>query len=1040
MSVDEEDDLGAFGFIASCDNLVIDDDVEEEEVVVSGSSIASAVVAEADRLLLLRDLEGLQKLKAEDDVESLVVAAAVKLLEGKHMELVVADVNSEPSLRQLRSTCVSEVDAVDAIRRLVLDYIEKGASAVAKECRAMQCLVSASAYLELFCQANYTGPELSSAELESLVGASYGEAAAVSLHASSIRFLECDGELAYRMCSLPHTLLIARGMLLALCDPMRASWDRGVALSESGAVLASKSKIDFAKRFPTACAAAAGLKSATWRCARAAVVHARLLPNLMWDKVPTLWKECEDWFLASLERWGCCGGGSAVVADQPNDRLLQAQLWLEWGLCHHHFSRDDKGKKEFACAQRAAGLEVYLTGAMGKRTKHQQQEHAQMLLVARSGLLGAVGWVSPAPPLPSPPSAQQKVTGKGEGEGEGEDGDSSWQHAEWEVGRRMVSDVEVAVPAAVPGSASSSAVGGKARVEEAAVREVMLDSMDGGSVQNILLEGGPQFSDSTLDFGGNLHPVDQAVILALCMDVANSNPSDGLTSEVMMPYLTRVLQAASNWMIHSTGLLERSWLEYHQQRTADRAMLQIQALLDQHTTKLTIMQSTRRSVTEESAPAQDRLSYLHCIVYPSQYELKKDLAQRYLSGSVVVSALGLFRELEMWDEVVTCYQLMEKPHRAEMVVRERLKESGETPYMLTALADLTADEELYEKAWELSRHRYGRAKRTLAKICFDRGDFHQCVRHLDAALFVHPLIATAWYLKGLASMRLESYDDALLAFGRCVQQDMEIGEAWANCGAIHMKHREHAKAYVSLTEALRHKRDSWQVMENIMICCLVLSKWHEAVMHMNRLLDMRGKSGRPIHKEELRHLALMVSSKARRAYDEVKGKLLRDDSADSDAAELEEEIKDELLPEVARTVETLLVRITNTLPSDPEVWDILANFETFLGRHRRVLDCRVRQFRTLTTEPGWEKEKESVARMLAAADKLVDAHDAPRLNRPGITDSLIVTKADMYACKSLLTAALRALENVFAGQPEATRLAQVVASFDSQYEVFVQGT
>jgi hypothetical protein len=160
----------------------------------------------------------------------------------------------------------------------------------------------------------------------------------------------------------------------------------------------------------------------------------------------------------------------------------------------------------------------------------------------------------------------------------------------------------------------------------------------------------------------------------------------------------------------------------------------------------------------------------------------------------------------------------------------------------------------------------------------------------------------------------------------------------------------------------------------------------------------------------------------------------------SDAAELEEEIKDELLPEVARTVETLLVRITNTLPSDPEVWDILANFETFLGRHRRVLDCRVRQFRTLTTEPGWEKEKESVARMLAAADKLVDAHDAPRLNRPGITDSLIVTKADMYACKSLLTAALRALENVFAGQPEATRLAQVVASFDSQYEVFVQGT
>jgi hypothetical protein len=42
----------------------------------------------------------------------------------------------------------------------------------------------------------------------------------------------------------------------------------------------------------------------------------------------------------------------------------------------------------------------------------------------------------------------------------------------------------------------------------------------------------------------------------------------------------------------------------------------------------------------------------------------------------------------MWDEVVMCYQLMQKPHRAELVVRECLKK-GETPYMLTALADLT---------------------------------------------------------------------------------------------------------------------------------------------------------------------------------------------------------------------------------------------------------------------------------------------------------------------------------------------------------------
>ena len=46
---------------------------------------------------------------------------------------------------------------------------------------------------------------------------------------------------------------------------------------------------------------------------------------------------------------------------------------------------------------------------------------------------------------------------------------------------------------------------------------------------------------------------------------------------------------------------------------------------------------------EESAPVQDRIKYLFCIVYPAQYELKADLARRYLQCSVVSSALAYFR-------------------------------------------------------------------------------------------------------------------------------------------------------------------------------------------------------------------------------------------------------------------------------------------------------------------------------------------------------------------------------------------------------------
>ena len=143
----------------------------------------------------------------------------------------------------------------------------------------------------------------------------------------------------------------------------------------------------------------------------------------------------------------------------------------------------------------------------------------------------------------------------------------------------------------------------------------------------------------------------QCVLLALCLDVENHNPQDGLTTEEMFPYVQRVLDNPNNWMVYSTALLQRSWLEYESRYSRERAALQLQALLDQHTTRLTITQSTVASI-ESAAPAQERVRYLHSIVYPARYELQRDLAMRYLKMGIVSSALQMFEYLEMWDEVI----------------------------------------------------------------------------------------------------------------------------------------------------------------------------------------------------------------------------------------------------------------------------------------------------------------------------------------------------------------------------------------------------
>jgi hypothetical protein len=154
---------------------------------------------------------------------------------------------------------------------------------------------------------------------------------------------------------------------------------------------------------------------------------------------------------------------SSSSSSSPSSLLLQAETegvavitsrvewWLERGLAQHYFSFGDRGQKMFQTAREAAGLEVRLTAAMGKRTKHQRQDYAQLFLYAHSSLTASAAADSQAsgseaaaaaaaaaavavavvPKLVEKPSPNAPA-------GEGEGGGGGWQHAEWELGRRLV--------------------------------------------------------------------------------------------------------------------------------------------------------------------------------------------------------------------------------------------------------------------------------------------------------------------------------------------------------------------------------------------------------------------------------------------------------------------------------------------------------------------------------------------------------------------------------------------------------------------------
>ena len=82
-------------------------------------------------------------------------------------------------------------------------------------------------------------------------------------------------------------------------------------------------------------------------------------------------------------------------------------------------------------------------------------------------------------------------------------------------------------------------------------------------------------------FQDELCRIDQAILLSHCTDLRKNRPKDCLSLEEMAAYIDRVKLHPRNWMIHSTSLLLQCWCESESHHRAERAALQLEALIDQ---------------------------------------------------------------------------------------------------------------------------------------------------------------------------------------------------------------------------------------------------------------------------------------------------------------------------------------------------------------------------------------------------------------------------------------------------------------------------
>ena len=129
---------------------------------------------------------------------------------------------------------------------------------------------------------------------------------------------------------------------------------------------------------------------------------------------------------------------------------------------------------------------------------------------------------------------------------------------------------------------------------------------------------------------------------------------------------------------------------------------------------------------------------------------------------------------------------------------------------------------------------------------------------------------------------------------------------------------------------------------------IILAKFREAVNYMGMLLDLRHKSKRPYHKDELviivehvtdlvlmhdlnRVRAAAATTEAESGEGRGEGGVVR-----GEENTLEHPISNDLLPDTGRALERLLQKIMTSCHNEPDMWEICAGFYGKLRRHRFV--------------------------------------------------------------------------------------------------------
>ncbi|KZF23329.1 protein prenylyltransferase [Xylona heveae TC161] len=815
----------------------------------------------------------------------------------------------------------------DYISRQVDNFLRSNSRDLESRCHRL--LVVGLAACHAFIQSNVTGPPLDFSSSKTVIPASYAseEASLKDVRRLAIASLGVDGEAAYSLTPNVELFCIAK---IILNHPL---------IEEN-------------------------VFGARWAKVRVNFWHQRMLSEVTATLQTAIYRD--------IDRLN----EEVLAADSLYSDEAKARYLIERAVINTHHSLDVKAREDLDRVSSLRGFEFALTGLMGKRTKFQQKDVSQLVVLARSAEEG------------------KKATES--------------------------SDTAPAEEASKPATLDLN--------DDTLLENISFTQKPTSSSTNIREESALPESLASLDPSNQpaLNPLDSIILLSLASSITNTSPLHGLTREETLPYATRVLDGGStNWQVYTQALLVRSRIEGYKSRTVERGVLQLQALVDQviadttpDTGASTALGESSTATTflprpkeSESAPVSERLKYIHQVCSPTRWELEAELASRWVSLGGLRTALEIYERLHMWAEAALCWAAVEREDKAKRMIRKQLfhptagpdavvadddEESwegperepppGDAPRLYCILGDIENDPKMWECAWEVSKNRYARAQRSLGRYYFTAKDFPRAEAAYASSLKVNPLNHPTWFALGCVRLTLEQWDAAVQAFARTVQLDDTDAEAWSNLGAalLHLEaasptdngfgqgnsnaeaqlshddaedvalYKQQSKidpqqnrkqARKALARAASLKYDNFRIWENLLIVAASIKPpvYSDVVAAQKRLIELRGPTvGEACVDEDIIDM------------------LIRHVIASTEVEPAPgQSVKDALDIAVRRGLPRLVIELVEKhvvplITSSRRLWDLVAKLALWRKRPATALDAHEKAWRTVVQQPGWE--------------------------------------------------------------------------------------